>query len=115
LKHSGISLTRMDFEAALGKARASYSQSMGAPTIPNVAWDDVGGLSHVKSDIMDTLQLPLDHPELFANGLKKRSGNGPHIYYLQTLTSFSDQAFSCTDLREQERRCWRKLWQLLSL
>jgi peroxin-6 len=67
-------LTAADFEVALGKARASYSQSIGAPNIPNVSWDDVGGLAHVKSDILDTMQLPLEHPELFAGGLKKRSG-----------------------------------------
>jgi peroxin-6 len=70
----GMSLTAADFEAALGKARASYSQSIGAPNIPTVSWDDVGGLAHVKSEILDTVQLPLDHPELFADGLKKRSG-----------------------------------------
>ncbi|KAF8964138.1 P-loop containing nucleoside triphosphate hydrolase protein [Flammula alnicola] len=45
-----------------------------SPKIPTVSWDDVGGLAHVKSDILDTIQLPLDHPELFADGLKKRSG-----------------------------------------
>jgi len=32
------------------------------------------GLANVKSDILDTIQLPLEHPELFSNGLKKRSG-----------------------------------------
>lgn len=69
-----IPLTAADFEAALGKARDSYSESIGAPKIPSVSWDDVGGLAHVKSDILDTIQLPLDHPELFADGLKKRSG-----------------------------------------
>ena len=74
-----VSLTAADFEAALGKARASYSQSIGAPNIPNVSWDDVGGLAHVKSDILDTVQLPLDHPELFADGLKKRSGKNLSI------------------------------------
>jgi len=41
--------------------------------IPNVTWDDVGGLTSVKADILDTLQLPLQHPELFTAGLH-RSG-----------------------------------------
>ena len=59
---------------ALQKARASYSESIGAPKIPNVTWDDVGGLAAVKDDILDTIQLPLEHPELFSDGLKKRSG-----------------------------------------
>ena len=67
-------LTAADFAAALDQARSSYSESIGAPKIPNVTWDDVGGLAAVKSEILDTIQLPLEHPELFADGLKKRSG-----------------------------------------
>ncbi|KAJ8469011.1 hypothetical protein ONZ51_g9275 [Trametes cubensis] len=72
--YSGVPLTAADFDLALGKARASYSESIGAPKIPSVSWDDVGGLAHVKADILDTIQLPLEHPELFADGLKQRSG-----------------------------------------
>ena len=71
---SGLVLTAADFETALSDARSSYSESIGAPKIPNVTWDDVGGLASVKKDILDTIQLPLDYPELFADGLKKRSG-----------------------------------------
>ncbi|CAG8479542.1 3558_t:CDS:10, partial [Acaulospora colombiana] len=74
LVHAGIALTATDFDEALGKARASYSDSIGAPKIPNVTWDDVGGLASVKDDILDTIQLPLEHPELFTTGMKKRSG-----------------------------------------
>lgn len=76
LRHAGIPLTDADFSRALDGARASYSESINAPKIPNVTWDDVGGLAHVKSDILDTIQLPLEHPELFADGLKARSGAG---------------------------------------
>lgn len=71
---SGLVLTGADFETALNEARNSYSESIGAPKIPNVTWDDVGGLASIKKDILDTIQLPLDYPELFADGLKKRSG-----------------------------------------
>ncbi|GAA5990325.1 hypothetical protein JCM10908_007319 [Rhodotorula pacifica] len=74
VRAAGLSLTSLDFNAALDKARSAYSESIGAPKIPNVTWDDVGGLANVKSDILDTIQLPLEHPELFADGLKKRSG-----------------------------------------
>nr|CAG8450293.1 2321_t:CDS:10 [Entrophospora candida] len=69
-----VALTSVDFESALNKVRTSYSDSIGAPKIPNVTWDDVGGLVSVKNDILDTIQLPLEHPELFASGMKKRSG-----------------------------------------
>ncbi|GAA5839198.1 hypothetical protein JCM9279_002624 [Rhodotorula babjevae] len=74
LAHAGVALTSLDFNCALDKARAAYSESIGAPKIPNVTWDDVGGLASVKSDILDTIQLPLERPELFRDGLKKRSG-----------------------------------------
>ncbi|KAG0050446.1 peroxisomal assembly protein [Gryganskiella cystojenkinii] len=72
--YAGVTVTAADYDSALNKARASYSDSIGAPKIPNVTWDDVGGLASVKNDILDTIQLPLEHPELFASGLKKRSG-----------------------------------------
>lgn len=65
----------MQFDTALHKARTTFAQSMGAPSIPTVLWEDVGGLDSVKDEILDTVQLPLDHPELFRDGLKKRSGD----------------------------------------
>jgi len=74
IRRAGLTLTSADITAALNDARASYSDNIGAPKIPNVSWDDVGGLASIKSDILDTIQLPLEQPELFAEGLKKRSG-----------------------------------------
>ncbi|KAF3933856.1 hypothetical protein ABW19_dt0201788 [Dactylella cylindrospora] len=67
-------LNKQDFEAAVDAARKNFADSIGAPKIPNVSWDDVGGLSNVKSAVMETIQLPLERPELFAKGMKKRSG-----------------------------------------
>lgn len=74
-------MSAADIEKALQLARLAYSDSIGAPKIPNVTWDDVGGLASVKSDILDTIQLPLEHPELFADGLKKRSGESTNFDY----------------------------------
>ncbi|KAK2592233.1 peroxisomal assembly protein [Conoideocrella luteorostrata] len=68
------SLTAADFEVAVEAARKNFSDSIGAPKIPNVTWDDVGGLSNVKDAVTETIQLPLERPELFAKGMKKRSG-----------------------------------------
>ena len=67
-------LTAADFTAAVDAARKNFADSIGAPKIPNVAWDDVGGLTNVKDAVMETIQLPLERPELFAKGMKKRSG-----------------------------------------
>ncbi|OAA80062.1 peroxisomal biogenesis factor 6 [Akanthomyces lecanii RCEF 1005] len=68
------SLTGSDFDVAVEAARKNFSDSIGAPKIPNVTWDDVGGLGNVKDAITETIQLPLERPELFAKGMKKRSG-----------------------------------------
>jgi peroxin-6 len=71
---SALALTKVDFDAAVDAARKNFADSIGAPKIPNVTWDDVGGLTHVKEAVMETIQLPLARPELFAKGMKKRSG-----------------------------------------
>ena len=63
-----------DFTRAIAAARATFSDAIGAPKIPAVTWQDVGGLSSQKDAIMETISLPLAHPELFANGIRKRSG-----------------------------------------
>jgi len=49
------------------------TDNVSTPQIPNVTWDDVGGLGDVKREILDTIQLPLQYPELLAAGLR-RSG-----------------------------------------
>ncbi|KAI0137009.1 peroxisomal biogenesis factor 6 [Xylariales sp. AK1849] len=67
-------LTRGDLEIAVDAARKNFADAIGAPKIPNVTWDDVGGLNNVKEAVMETIQLPLERPELFAKGMKKRSG-----------------------------------------
>ena len=85
---AGVSLTNADFEIAMDEARSSYSQNIGAPKTPNVSWDDVGGLADVKADILDTVQLPLEHPELFGSNLKKRSGTlTPALFFVVHLTT----------------------------
>lgn len=72
--HFSNSLTRADLDGAVDAARKNFADAIGAPKIPNVSWSDVGGLSHVKDAVMETIQLPLARPELFAKGMKKRSG-----------------------------------------
>jgi peroxin-6 len=71
---SGGCLAKADFDLAVDAARKNFADAIGAPKIPNVSWDDVGGLSNVKDAVMETIQLPLERPELFAKGMKKRSG-----------------------------------------
>lgn len=56
---------------------------MNAPTIPEVKWEDIGGLQQIIDELLDTIQLPLKFPELIQNGLK-RSGKNYTIYKLTT-------------------------------
>ncbi|KAL8799941.1 MAG: hypothetical protein Q9182_005529 [Xanthomendoza sp. 2 TL-2023] len=67
-------VTKTDFDVAVDAARKNFADAIGAPKIPNVSWSDVGGLENVKDAVMETIQLPLERPELFAKGMKKRSG-----------------------------------------
>lgn len=69
-----VAIISEDFEHAITDARSKYSDSIGAPKIPNVKWSDVGGLEGVKKEILDTIEMPLKHPHLFSDGVKKRSG-----------------------------------------
>jgi len=37
--------------------------------IPEVRWEDVGGLANAKEDILQTIMLPIEKPHLFKNGI----------------------------------------------
>lgn len=69
-----VKITPDDIENAIGDARSKYSDSIGAPKIPKVGWEDVGGLEGVKKEILDSIEMPLKFPHLFSQGVKKRSG-----------------------------------------
>ncbi|XP_028266070.1 peroxisome assembly factor 2 isoform X2 [Parambassis ranga] len=68
---SGVTVLNQDFTSALETLQDAQSRAIGAPKIPNVRWEDVGGLHHVKKEILDTVQLPLQHPELMSLGLSR--------------------------------------------
>ncbi|KAI8832389.1 P-loop containing nucleoside triphosphate hydrolase protein [Chytriomyces cf. hyalinus JEL632] len=71
---AGLVISSASFEKALSFTKKTQADTIGAPSIPNVTWDDIGGLAHIRNSINDTIQLPLERPELFASGMKKRSG-----------------------------------------
>lgn len=33
--------------------------------VPNVNWDDIGGLEQVKRELQEVVQYPVEHPEKF--------------------------------------------------
>ncbi|KAF7659185.1 hypothetical protein LDENG_00001600 [Lucifuga dentata] len=71
LRSSGVTILNRDFTSALQTLQDAQSQAIGAPKIPDVRWEDVGGLQQVKKEILDTVQLPLQRPELLSLGLNR--------------------------------------------
>ena len=59
-----LEVTKDHFDQALRHAKpASLREEM--VEIPNVKWDDVGGLEDVKRKLIEMIQLPLESPEIF--------------------------------------------------
>ena len=70
----GAKLCKEDFDLAFKSLDVGNSSPGAMASIPNVKWDDVGGLGQAKDEVMDMITLPLKHPELFASGVRQRSG-----------------------------------------
>uniref|UniRef100_A0AAV1VP00 Peroxisomal ATPase PEX6 n=1 Tax=Peronospora matthiolae TaxID=2874970 RepID=A0AAV1VP00_9STRA len=75
LSSDRYSVSAKDIEEAVQNQQAHVSSAnVSNASIPNVKWTDVGGLEDVKDEILDVVQLPIKHPELFAIGVRQRSG-----------------------------------------
>ncbi|XP_077381200.1 peroxisomal ATPase PEX6 isoform X2 [Festucalex cinctus] len=71
---SGVVIQQRDFLSALQAFQDRQSEAAGAPKIPCVRWEDVGGLDDAKKDILETVQLPLQHPLLSSGMDLSRTG-----------------------------------------
>ena len=74
-------INQEDLEDAIEIIRAEHSDAIGASKIPSVSWQDIGGLLDVKAELLDTIQLPLQHPELFASGLRRSGKENYDLYF----------------------------------
>ena len=50
----------------------SSTMPLSSTTLPDVRWEDIGGLASVRKEIMDAVELPLKYPDLFEGS--RRSG-----------------------------------------
>ncbi|PIO04354.1 ATPase [Candidatus Woesearchaeota archaeon CG08_land_8_20_14_0_20_47_9] len=57
-------ITRKDFREALKVVRPSAMREV-LIEIPNVKWDDVGGLEHAKQELREAVEWPIKHSEAF--------------------------------------------------
>ncbi|KAK9298630.1 hypothetical protein QLX08_008106 [Tetragonisca angustula] len=53
------SLTQEDFDKAYEYMQSVYTDCKGAPRVPKIYWEDIGGLMNLKHEIMRQIQLPL--------------------------------------------------------
>lgn len=66
-------LTVAHFEKSLEEMQASFSDSLGAPKVPKVLWSEIGGLAKLKTEIQNSIGLPLRHKKLMGKNMR-RSG-----------------------------------------
>ncbi len=69
-----LQVTKQDFKEALKVVRPSALREVFVE-IPNIKWDDVGGLESVKQELKEAVEWPLKHPESFRRlGVKPPKG-----------------------------------------
>ncbi|GJC95676.1 AAA family ATPase [Colletotrichum higginsianum] len=60
-----LGVTMENFRFALGVSNPSALREVAVVEVPNVRWEDIGGLEGVKADLQESVQYPVDHPEKF--------------------------------------------------
>ncbi|MEM3676025.1 MAG: VCP-like ATPase [Thermoplasmataceae archaeon] len=69
-----MQVTEEDFKEALKSIEPSSLREVTVE-VPNVTWDDIGGLENVKSELRETVELPLLKPEVFKRlGIRAAKG-----------------------------------------
>jgi transitional endoplasmic reticulum ATPase len=59
-----LGVTMDNFRFALGVSNPSALRET-VVEIPQVSWDDIGGLEKVKQELQETVQYPVEHPDKF--------------------------------------------------
>ncbi|MDL2270269.1 CDC48 family AAA ATPase [Methanobrevibacter sp. OttesenSCG-928-I08] len=69
-----VIVTKKDFKEALKEIQPSALREV-LVQIPDVKWDDVGGLGDVKQELQEAVEWPLKHPESFVKlGIRPPKG-----------------------------------------
>ncbi|EDN05849.1 cell division cycle protein 48 [Histoplasma mississippiense (nom. inval.)] len=70
-----LGVTMENFRFALGVSNPSALREVAVVEVPNVRWEDIGGLHEVKRELIESVQYPVDHPEKFLKfGLSPSKG-----------------------------------------
>ncbi len=73
-----IVVTKKDFQAAHAEIEPSALREVFVE-VPNVKWDDVGGLEEVKRELRESIEWPLKYPEVYEK-LKAQGPKGILLY-----------------------------------
>jgi transitional endoplasmic reticulum ATPase len=69
-----LSVDSRDFENALKRVQPSAMREVMVQ-VPNIRWDDVGGLDEARDKLREGVELPLKHPEAFRRlGIRPAKG-----------------------------------------
>ncbi|RMJ23533.1 Cell division control protein [Aspergillus sp. HF37] len=60
-----LGVTMENFRFSLGVSNPSALREVAVVEVPNVRWEDIGGLEEVKHELIESVQYPVDHPEKF--------------------------------------------------
>lgn len=72
-KFDDFHINEDNFMKTLTEIKKCFSDSIGTPEIVKVKWDDIGGLANLKTEIQNSIGLPLKYSHLMSKKLK-RSG-----------------------------------------
>ncbi|CAL5227564.1 g10557 [Coccomyxa viridis] len=61
---NAMAVTNDNFKTALGISNPSALRET-VVEVPNVNWEDIGGLTNVKRELQEVVQYPVEHPEKF--------------------------------------------------
>jgi transitional endoplasmic reticulum ATPase len=61
---ASMAVTNDHFKFALGNSNPSSLRET-VVEIPNITWNDIGGLIDVKNELRELVQYPIEHPEKF--------------------------------------------------
>ncbi|KAL0375057.1 UNVERIFIED_CONTAM: Cell division cycle protein 48 [Sesamum radiatum] len=75
---NSMAVTNEHFQTALGISNPSALRET-VVEVPNVSWEDIGGLENVKRELQETVQYPVEHPEKFEKFANFISVKGPEL------------------------------------
>lgn len=61
---NSLAVTMENFRWAMGKSSPSALRET-VVEVPNVTWEDIGGLKNVKKELQEMIQYPVEHPDKF--------------------------------------------------